>query len=378
MSAMLRAAALPPAAAAMQTADLPIDIVVPFVDGNAAGYAAAHEELVGPRVPCQLRTLGELRYVLRSIAAHAPWVRRVHLAVFDAGHVPAFVNLETVRVAPHAMFIPAALRPTFHWSAICPFLHRIAGLAEHFIVLEDDCFLGRPSTPHVWFDGALPRTDLYDSPVIAPLPMFARSAGAYTAHCLATRRVLDDWLKPRGLGERVFGHYLYPHGPLPGTRALWQAMLRDLGEHSAVRATLQRRSRGDGIDQRDQYVLLDQLFCAYVERHVRPRMWRTRLRHCARLQLGRALTQLTGIGTLPYATYAVRNHLGQTRRQLRRLQRQRPQVFCINDEAYDRVSDAAGVWHTQWEVNPASSTALHATLQTLFPQPSKYERDTCP
>ena len=60
-----------------------MDIVIPHVDGSAPGYEALCREHDVDWVPCQVRELGLLRFVLRSIEACAPWVRQVTIAVQD-------------------------------------------------------------------------------------------------------------------------------------------------------------------------------------------------------------------------------------------------------------------------------------------------------
>lgn len=93
----------------------------------------------------------ELRYALRSVERHAPWVRRVVL-VTDA-QVPAWLDRANPRVTvvDHTEFMDPAWLPTFNSQVIESQLHNVPGLAEHFVVCDDDMFFGAPCRPSDFF-----------------------------------------------------------------------------------------------------------------------------------------------------------------------------------------------------------------------------------
>ncbi|WP_425465827.1 stealth conserved region 3 domain-containing protein [Nocardioides rubriscoriae] len=97
---------------------------------------------------------GELRYSLRSVHLFAPWVRRIHLVT--AGQVPSWLATDhpDVHVVDHREILPADALPTFSSHAIETGLHRVPGLAEHFVYLNDDVLLGRPVRPETFFSPA--------------------------------------------------------------------------------------------------------------------------------------------------------------------------------------------------------------------------------
>eukprot|EP00727_Mastigamoeba_balamuthi_P008513 m51a1_g4284 putative capsular polysaccharide phosphotransferase (335) ;mRNA; f:370754-376561 len=91
------------------------------------------------------RDMGTLRYSLRSLEQNAPWVRGVFL-VTD-GQVPEWLNASSVSVVPHAAIFPGDLSgglPTENSNAIEANLHRIPGLSQCFLYLNDDVFLWKP------------------------------------------------------------------------------------------------------------------------------------------------------------------------------------------------------------------------------------------
>ena len=140
------------------TVGFPVDVVYTWVDGmddrwlldkaRAAGVAdpalfteRAHDE-------SRFADHDELRHSLRSLEQFAPWVN--HVWVVTAGQHPAWLAPDDpwVTVVPHdAVWPDGDGLPTFNSHAIETCLHRIPGLAEHFLYLNDDMLLGRPLTP---------------------------------------------------------------------------------------------------------------------------------------------------------------------------------------------------------------------------------------
>ena len=59
-----------------------------------------------------------------------------------------------MRVVDHREILPAEALPTFNSHAIETALHKVPGLAEHFVYLNDDFFLGRPLGPEAFFNPA--------------------------------------------------------------------------------------------------------------------------------------------------------------------------------------------------------------------------------
>ncbi len=88
----------------------PVDVVCTWVDGN------------------------QLRHSLRSVHLFAPWVRRIHLVT--AGQVPEWLDADHPMLTAHPSDTP---------------LHRIEGLAEHFVHFSHGVFLGRPVRPERFF-----------------------------------------------------------------------------------------------------------------------------------------------------------------------------------------------------------------------------------
>jgi len=142
----------------------PVDVVYTWVDGNDEGWDNAREaRLAALSGTAQTRESsgrarfldrGELRYSFRSLHLFAPWVRRIHLVT--AGQVPDWLDTShpMINVVDHRDILPADGLPTFNSHAIETSLHRIEGLAEHFVYFNDDFLLGRPVRPEAFFSPA--------------------------------------------------------------------------------------------------------------------------------------------------------------------------------------------------------------------------------
>ena len=93
----------------------------------------------------------ELYFSIATLLKNAPWMNRIWL-VTD-GQTPELGDLaDRVTVVDHKEFIPKEFLPTFNSHVITSHLHRIKGLAEHFLYLNDDILFGRPLIPSAWFD----------------------------------------------------------------------------------------------------------------------------------------------------------------------------------------------------------------------------------
>uniref|UniRef100_A0A8D2ILA8 N-acetylglucosamine-1-phosphotransferase subunits alpha/beta n=1 Tax=Varanus komodoensis TaxID=61221 RepID=A0A8D2ILA8_VARKO len=90
----------------------------------------------------------ELRYSLRSIERHAPWVR--HIFIVTNGQIPSWLNLDNPRISivtHQDIFRNVSHLPTFSSPAIESHIHRIAGLSQKFIYLNDDVMFGKDVWP---------------------------------------------------------------------------------------------------------------------------------------------------------------------------------------------------------------------------------------
>lgn len=91
----------------------------------------------------------ELKYSLRSVEKHAPWVRNIFIVT--NGQIPSWLNLDNPRlkiVTHEELFLNNSHLPTFSSPAIESHIHRIPGLSQKFIYLNDDVMFA----DNVWPD----------------------------------------------------------------------------------------------------------------------------------------------------------------------------------------------------------------------------------
>jgi hypothetical protein len=227
----------------------PIDVVYTWVDGGDPDWRerksrALRENGWVAQVSDQAAndsryaSRDELRYSLRALHAFAPWVRHVFLVTDD--QVPAW--LDTTRpdltvVSHREIFGDTGRLPTFNSQAIESRLHRIPGLAEHFLYLNDDVFLGRPVPPELFFTpGGLtrffPSQALVDSAPRRHTDPPANSAGKNN----------------RRLIQQAFGRVLtrkMKHTPHPSRRSVLAEIELRFAEHVTATAGHQFRHPED-------------------------------------------------------------------------------------------------------------------------------------
>jgi hypothetical protein len=142
------------------TIDFPIDVVYTWVDGTDPDWRRSRDDHLA-RVGALNRQAAnasryvdreELRYALRSLWLYAEWVR--HVWIVTAGHRPTWlVDAPSVTLVDHReIFADHSVLPTFNSHAIESQLHRIPGLAEHFLYCNDDVFFGRRVPPERFFE----------------------------------------------------------------------------------------------------------------------------------------------------------------------------------------------------------------------------------
>ena len=148
-----------PIGSSLQHLNAPVDLVYTWVDGSDLDWQRHFSDTAlqfGREVgevaldPARYRSRDELRYSLRSVWAFCGWVRRIHIVT--AGQVPAWLTTDDrVRIVDHSEILPADALPTFNSHAMESSLHRIDGLAEHFVYFNDDMLVGRSIRPETFF-----------------------------------------------------------------------------------------------------------------------------------------------------------------------------------------------------------------------------------
>jgi hypothetical protein len=227
----------------------PIDAVYTWVDGSDPAWLARKAQALGDNAwlagvnaqsanDSRFICRDELRYSLRSLHCFAPWIRRIFLVTDD--QVPPWLDVDDERitlVSHREVFGDTGVLPTFNSQAIESRLHRIEGLSEHFLYLNDDVFFGRPVTPDLFFTpGGLsrffPSAALVDSAPRSPADPPVNSAGKNN----------------RQLIREAFGRVLtrkMMHTPHPSRRSVITEIEERFAEHVEATAAHQFRHPDD-------------------------------------------------------------------------------------------------------------------------------------
>lgn len=138
-----------------------IDFVVLWVDGNDPAWQEEKAKYSPKKVDDsnnqnRYRDWGLMPYWFRAIEAYTPWVRKIHFVTW--GHVPAFLNTNhpKLHIVRHDEFIPKQYLPTFSSHTIEMNIHRIEGLAEHFVYFNDDMFITKNLPESYFFQNGVP------------------------------------------------------------------------------------------------------------------------------------------------------------------------------------------------------------------------------
>lgn len=311
--------------------DFPIDVVYLWVDGNDPAWQERKRtrlaEMTGtPPDEDSLRSVrfdqgDELRFSVRSLHRYAPWVRRIF--VVTDGQRPSWLVERPGRldVVDHRDFLPPEALPTFNSHAITAGLHRIDGLAERFLVVNDDVLLGRPVAPETFF---LSNGVARFFPSRAALP-----AGPPTPTdppLVVARKRSQRLIAERTGLVPTFG---FKHTPIALVRSRAQALEEEVPDwrhtmHSPFRA---------GSDIVPEWL---HHWLGYAEGWTLP-------------------------GELDYAYFDIGSELAIRKLRATVHRSRRPQVLCVNDvtEASPRGADR----HEN----------LNVTLRQLLPHPSPYE-----
>lgn len=147
-----------------------IDFVIPWVDGNDPHWIAEKAKYLLNKEDDsnslnRYRDWGLMKYWFRSVEKFTPWVHKIHFVTW--GHLPKFLNTEhpKMHIVNHKDFMPAEALPTFSSHALEMNIHRIEGLTEKFVYLNDDTFILREMPETKFFKNGLPCTYSGEVPI---------------------------------------------------------------------------------------------------------------------------------------------------------------------------------------------------------------------
>jgi hypothetical protein len=140
-----------------------IDFVITWVDMDDPAWQAKFSKYSNNKdntkngvSEARFRDNGFLRYWFRGVEKFAPWVRKIHF-VTD-GQKPEWLDASNpkINLVNHKDFIPAQFLPTYNSVVIERYIHKIPGLAEHFVYFNDDFYIINNVPEERFFRNGLP------------------------------------------------------------------------------------------------------------------------------------------------------------------------------------------------------------------------------
>lgn len=187
-----------------QNKNYPIDIVIPWVNGNDTQWQDEKEKFQKEESKSvhkfDYQDWGLLKYWFRGIEKNAPWIRYIYFITW--GHIPEWLNTHhpKLKIVNHKDYIPQKYLPTFSSHTIELNIHRIEGLSEHFIYFNDDIFLINKTKRTDFFRKGLPCDNAVVNPIapanrtcIASLQL--RTASIINEHFKKNAVIRKNWEK---------------------------------------------------------------------------------------------------------------------------------------------------------------------------------------
>lgn len=136
-------------------------IVYTWVNGTESCYNKRRERAGLPHGGTSRdKEMGELKYSLRSLLKFAPWLEGP-IYIVTPGQIPDWLDMSNtrVRIVDQDDLLPKskATLPTYNTNVIEQYLHKIPGLTDIYIHMNDDYLFIKPVTPDRLFtcDGGI-------------------------------------------------------------------------------------------------------------------------------------------------------------------------------------------------------------------------------
>ena len=309
-----------------------VDLVYFWVDGNEPKWRAKHDAFCG-KTSGTVETNGinrfanndELKYSLRSVAMYAPWIRKIFIITDD--QVPVWLDTSNpkVKIIDHKDILPAESLPCFNSCLIGHYAYRTPGLAEHFLLGNDDTYINREVAPGDFFtsDGL---------PIVRLRRMYFRKL-RWSFRENVRKKTLSNYRRTLQRASQLvsdkFGHY-YTGIPHHNINALLKSVCRDVAENIMRDEFVANNKNHIRNDDDVQNVVFS--YVALAEKR----------------------------GKLRYVTdkesMIVKIHKDK---HYERLDKYRPMLFCMNDSEY---------------ANDRGRAMAKAYLEKRFPDKSEFEK----
>lgn len=208
-----------------------IDFVIAWVDMNDpkwkeefARYSGKVDEKGNGVSKARFRDYGFLKYWFRGVEQFAPWVRKIHFVT--CGQKPDWLDESNpkIHLVSHEEFMPERFLPTYNSGVIERYLHKIPGLAEHFVYFNDDFYVIDTLGPERFFRNGLP----CDIAAFRYHPNWSQ----WYRMLKNNIRIINRYFDKKEVMAR--DHDKWFHSSY-GTKALWNHLLKPYGKFITLR-----------------------------------------------------------------------------------------------------------------------------------------------
>lgn len=193
--------------------NMKIDYITSFVNGDDKEWGLNYLKYFNGRVSwansaTRFRDWDTLRFSLRGVCKHMPWVNSVFFVISDSkGQIPKWLCTDNPRlkIIWHSEFIPENALPTFNSNVIDLFLPRITELGERFIYGCDD---------YIPIKNLEEKDFFTEHGINVKLEMRRFPDSLYTRSILNSNELIDKWLVYRDGNDYIMpycDHAMVPH-----------------------------------------------------------------------------------------------------------------------------------------------------------------------
>lgn len=270
----------------------PIDLVYTWVDGDNLEYRKLVNEYSEKPIdlnPERTRDIFDMmKYSLRSVEKYAPWIN--HIYIFTCRpQKPEWLKSDhpKISVIHHDEVFDAEDVPTFNYNVIESYIHKIPGLSDDFIYLNDDFLLGNHVSPE----------DFYakDGRVLIHGSLFGENFGW---------RIYNKKNDIVGLG-------LIEHSPILIKKEWWQGMQDARPE---LIEEIKSHKFREGTD-----VMTYKLYRWYTLKHQSANVKAIKLPELLKI----------------HSFHKITNNLKKQKRVFNWLEKKSPKFYCLNDDQGD-------------------------------------------
>jgi hypothetical protein len=176
-----------------------IDIVITWVDGNDPKWLDKKEKfspnkksIKTSNVKGRFRDNEELKYLLRSIEKNY-FISNPNIFLVVDEQIPEWLDKNHVTIINHKDFIPKRYLPLFSSRAIESFFHKIPGVSDYFIYLNDDCFFSKKINKEDLFIEQKPIMHFELNKINIKYDISTENFANINAGILASKLVLKDY-----------------------------------------------------------------------------------------------------------------------------------------------------------------------------------------